>query len=181
MPASVALPKLMSGEIDAIFYVSGAPTKLFAEADIDGSKFHLVEIKDPVLRATYEPTTISAGTYAFQTDELEGVAVKAVLMTYDFKPEKNQYHKDSCKAVSDTASIILSGMDELRSSGHPKWQTVDLAALPPGWKVGDCVKAGMQPDYKLTCQPISTARANLAKVPEIDKEYLKLLKQKLKE
>lgn len=180
LTASSALPKLQSGEIDAIFYVSGAPTKLFANTSIDGSKYHLVEIVEPALRATYTEAKIPAGTYPFQKEDVNLVAVKAVLMTYDFKPEKNQYHKDSCKAVSDTANIVLSGMNELRSTGHPKWQTVDLAALPPGWKVGNCVKSGMKRDYKLSCKPISTAKANFNRVPEIDEEYLKLLKLKLK-
>lgn len=180
LTASSALPKLQSGEIDAIFYVSGAPTKLFSNASIDAEQFHLVEIVDPALRATYAPVKIPAGTYPFQNTDVDVIAVKAVLMTYDFKPEKNQYHKDSCKAVSDTANLILSRMDELRSTGHPKWQTVDLAALPPGWKVGTCVKSGMKREYKLSCNPIATATADLSRVPEIDKEYLRLLKLKLK-
>jgi uncharacterized protein len=47
-----ALPKLMSGEIDAFFYVAGAPAALFSGDAIDKTKFHLVPITEAPLLAT---------------------------------------------------------------------------------------------------------------------------------
>ncbi|MEZ5800866.1 MAG: hypothetical protein R3D29_10890 [Nitratireductor sp.] len=38
------------------------------------------------------------------------VAVKAVLMTYDYDVKKNAYHRESCKAVSDFSSLILTNL-----------------------------------------------------------------------
>jgi uncharacterized protein len=174
--SDAALPMLMSGEIDALFYVAGAPTALFEDPSIDGSKFHLVNITEPQLQATYNKATIPAGTYPFQTEEVEGIAVKAVLMTYDYTPSKSAYHAQSCKAASDIAAVLLANLDRFRAEGHPKWKDVDLTALPPGWQVGDCVKAGMAPDYKISC--------NAPEVPKSvaaggDQEYLDLLKKRL--
>ncbi len=104
------------------------------------------------------------------------IAVKAVMMTYDYDVKKNAYHRDSCKAVSDVSSLILNNMDKLTETGHPKWKDVDLTALPPGWQVGTCVKAGMAVDYKLACNaPQSTQPST-----EGNDEYLELLKQRLK-
>lgn len=170
-----ALPKLQAGEIDAFFYVAGAPASLFAKADIDPEKFHLLPITEAPLLATYTKTSIPGGTYGFQQTPVDLVAVKAVLMTYDYDPKKNAYHRESCTAVSDFSSLVLNGMDKLRESGHPKWKSVDLTALPPGWQVGSCVKAGMALDYAPAC-----SKAAEAAPADSNEEYLNLLKQRLK-
>ena len=53
---------------------------------------------------------------------------------------------------------------------------MDLTALPPGWQVGVCVKAGMALDYKVACQ----AQQSADPATEGNDEYLQLLKQRLK-
>lgn len=170
-----ALPRLREGEIDAFFYVAGAPASLFADADIDPAKFHLLPITEAPLLATYTEASLPAATYSFQTELVSLVAVKAVLMTYDYDPNRNAYHRESCKTVSDFSSLVLNGMDDLRESGHPKWKSVDLTALPPGWQVGSCVKAGMALDYAPVC-----VKANETAPVDSNEEYLNLLKQRLK-
>lgn len=175
-----ALPKLMSGEIDAFFYVAGAPAALFAGNTIDKAKFHLVPITEAPLLATYTPSRIEAGTYSFQDQPVDLIAVKAVMMTYDYDVKRNAYHRDSCKTVSDFSSLILTGLDKLRTTGHPKWKTVDLTALPPGWQVGVCVKAGMAIDYKPACKP-AAGNASDGAANDSNEEYLNLLKQRLQQ
>mgnify|MGYP003783735561 CR=1 FL=1 len=54
------------------------------------------------------------------------------MMTYDYDVKRNAYHRDSCKTVADFSSLIIGGLDKLKATGHPKWKTVDLTALPPG-------------------------------------------------
>lgn len=171
-----ALPKLLAGEIDAFFYVAGAPAALFASADIDPARFHLVPITDEPLLASYTPARIEAGTYPFQKDAVEAVAVKAVLMTFDYDAKGKAYQRQSCTAVADISSLILTHLQDLTEKGHPKWKQVDLTALPPGWKVGACVKLGMQPDYDPQCKGGATAAGE----GEND-DYLNLLKQRLKQ
>lgn len=171
-----ALPKLLSGEIDAFFYVAGAPASLFADAEIDPAKFHLLPITEAPLLATYTKATIPAGTYGFQADAVELVAVKAVLMTYDYDPARNAYHRESCNSVSDFSNLIVTGLDTLKETGHPKWKTVDLTAIPPGWQIGACVKAGLALDYTPHC----TAKPEPAQSGG-NEEYLDLLKKRLSE
>lgn len=173
-----ALPKLQSGEIDAFFYVAGAPASLFEGDKIDGTKFHLLPITEAPLLATYIPSKIPAGTYGFEKDAIDTVSVKAVLMTYDYDKKRNAYHRDSCKAVADFSSLVLNNLEALQKSGHPKWKTVDLTALPPGWKVGVCVKEGMALDYKPTCVAQASPAADDQSGDNDD--YLNLLKQRLK-
>lgn len=146
-----ALPLLKSGDIDAFFYVAGAPTALFADGEIDGERFHLVPITDETLKSIYQETTIPANTYPFQPEAVSGIAVQALLMTYEYNPRGNNYQTQSCKAVSDLSNLVLTRLPQLQESGHPKWKNVDLQDIPPGWDIGNCVNAGLQPNYQLQC------------------------------
>lgn len=150
-----ALPQLEAGDIDAFFYVAGAPAALYAENEIDGEQFHLLPIQDDTLQAVYTPATLAGGTYAFQPDPVDLVAVKAVLMTYEYDPRGNRYHQASCRGVSDLSSLILSNIDTLRSDGHAKWQSVDLTDIPPGWDISTCVNRGIDPEYVPSCTPVA--------------------------
>lgn len=149
--ADQSLAALVNNQIDAFFYVAGAPTKLFQSPLIDPERFHLLPIADPTLETVYVDTKIDAGTYPFQPEEVEVVAVKAVLMTFNYDRTKNNYHRDSCEAVSDVSNIILTNFRGLQETGHPKWQDVDLNDIPPGWNIGNCVNAGLSQDYTLEC------------------------------
>ena len=173
-----ALPALQAGEIDAFFYVAGAPASLFQGDAIDGSKFHLVPITEAPLLATYIPAKIEPGTYSFETQPVDTVAVKAVLMTFDYDKKRNAYHRDSCKAVADFSNYIITNLDKLQATGHPKWKTVDLTAVPPGWKVGICVKEGLAADYKPTC--VAPAATPAEDATDENDDYLQLLKERLK-
>lgn len=163
-----SLQALLAGDIDAFFYVAGAPTQLFLSEDIDPEAFHLVPIEDPTLRSVYTPARIAAGVYPFQTDAVDLIAVKAVLMTFEYDPGRNAYHAESCRAVSDLAHLVMTRFDELRASGHEKWQQVDLNDLPPGWDVGQCINAGLDPNYDMACEgsavaePVPGSSANAA-------------------
>ncbi len=167
------LEKLLSGEIDAFFYVAGAPTKLFDDERIDPAKYHLVPLTEAPLKATYTPTRIAAGAYPFLDAAVDVVAVKAVLMTFDYDRTRNAYHRQSCKAVADFSSLLISNLDRLKQEGHPKWNAVDLTELPPGWQVGVCVKEGMALDYKVECAGAEPAAS------WGEEEYLDLLKKRL--
>lgn len=149
--ASESFEALLAGEVDAFFYVAGAPATLFQSDRIDASMFHLLPITDPTLQAVYQTSAIPAGTYPFQPDAVDVVAVKAVLMTYEYNPAKNDYHRVSCSSVADISNLILTRLPELRDTGHPKWQNVDLSDIPPGWNIGNCVNRGLAEDYAVQC------------------------------
>ena len=161
-----ALPALKAGDIDAFFYVAGAPTALFAEGGIDAERFHLVPITDETLKSVYDAATIPANTYPFQPEAVNGIAVKALLMTFEYDPRGNSYQQQSCKAVSDLSNLMLTRLPQLQESGHPKWKNVDLQDIPPGWDIGNCVNAGIQPDYQLQCAAPLASTAPAAGQPE---------------
>ncbi len=155
--ADSSLSALLAGDIDAFFYVAGAPAAIFADRRIAADRFHLLPISDGTLRSVYVPATIPAGSYPFQSEPTDVVAVKAVLMTYEYIPSKNGYHRESCRAVSDVVHIITTQLGRFRQEGHPKWNQVDLADLPPGWSVSECVNDGLRADYPLNCTSPSAA------------------------
>lgn len=168
-----ALPALLAGEIDAFFYVAGVPAALYESEEVDAEAFHLVPLQGPALRAVYTPKTIPADTYPWQPEAVETVAVKAILITYDFRKNRNQYHRASCKAVSDVSHLMLNRLDSLRESGHPKWQDIDLTALPDGWAVSDCVLEGVSPEYEFTCQASEAVdEASADSAPVVNQLYL---------
>ncbi|SDF39038.1 TAXI family TRAP transporter solute-binding subunit [Limimaricola pyoseonensis] len=152
-----ALEALLAGEIDALFYVAGAPTRLFQDDRIDAGRWHLLPVEDDVLGAVYQPTRIAADTYPFQSEEVPAIAVKAVLMTYEYDARRNAYHRASCDAVRDMANLIFTRFADLKETGHPKWQQVDLTDIPPGWEIGACVNLGLASDYSLECTPPAMA------------------------
>ena len=172
--ASDALEKLLGGEIDAFFYVAGAPASLFADPRIDSEKFHLLPLTAVPLKATYTPASLPANTYPFQDAAVDLVAVKAVLMTYDYDRGRNSYHRQSCDAVADFSNLLLTRLDKLKQTGHPKWNSVDLSEVPPGWQVGVCVKEGMALSYTVACE------AAVQPAESENQEYLDLLKQRLR-
>ncbi|HXV24765.1 MAG TPA: TAXI family TRAP transporter solute-binding subunit [Alphaproteobacteria bacterium] len=147
-----SLAALLDGKIDAFFYVVGVPAALFAEGNIDPQRFHLLPLKEAVLQELYTPAQIAAGTYSFQEEAVDVVAVKAVLLTYNWIPKRNDYQASSCQTVADFSYLILSRLDRLRQTGHPKWKAVDLTALPPGWTVGNCVLDGIAPGFAFSCR-----------------------------
>lgn len=152
-----SLEALLAGEIDAFFYVAGAPASLFEDPRLVGSNLHLLPLTDERLAAVYEQRTIPADTYPFLTGPVDVVAVKAVLMTFGYDPRRNAYHRMSCEAVSKISHLIATRFDDLKRDGHSKWRDVDLSDIPPGWSVANCVNAGLDPDFVSGCRPAASA------------------------
>ena len=171
LSAQDSLVALLNNEIDAFFYVAGAPTTLLSTEGISGDEFHLLPLTEAALTEAYTPTQLAAGTYPFQPEAVDLVAVKAVLMTYDYDLNRNAYHRQSCDAVSDFSHLIVSNFEKLKADGHPKWNNVDLTDIPPGWTIGGCVNRGLAPDYTSQCTALAAAAAQAEEEPEANAVY----------
>src|SRR6266404_3120322 len=128
-----ALDALRKGEIDAMFYVAGAPATLFSENTTVDDKFQLIGLDDKALDS-YLTAVIPAGTYKWQESEVRTVAVKAVLMTFSYAGEQ-------CQNVAKVAKIIRENKAWLDTNGHPKWREVNLDEKLPKWPQYECVAA----------------------------------------
>lgn len=151
-----ALPALRDGRIDAFFYVAGRPARVFAQDVTEADGIHLVPIADPGVLSLYARSSIPAGTYRWQQAEVPTIAVRAVLMTYDFA-KSTGYQREACATVGKVARMIASNLDWLHGPGrgHPKWREVDLQAGLVSWERSACAEAGMKgpEDYEITAQP----------------------------
>jgi hypothetical protein len=128
-----ALAQLKAGKIDAMFYVAGYPVKLFKENVTAQDGLSLIPILDKSVTEFYPPAKIPPNSYAFQTEEVATIAVKAVLISYDFRTTH-------CDSVGSFAKIVYENLDWLKKNGHPKWNQVDLNYALKGWEQYDCVQ-----------------------------------------
>ena len=128
-----ALAGLKGGDIDAMFYVAGFPVKLFEEDVTEKDGLALIPIVNKRIVEIYPIAKIPAETYNWQHQAVSTVAVKAVLVSFDFR-------RANCEYVGKFAQILNENMDWLKENGHPKWKFVNLDFPLKGWEQYDCVK-----------------------------------------
>jgi uncharacterized protein len=132
-----ALSQLKAGRIDAMFYVAGYPVKLFTE-DVSGDDgLALIPILNKSIVEFYPQSQIPAKTYIWQREPVDTVAVKAVLVSFNFR-------RSNCEYVGEFANDLYENMDWLIQNGHSKWKSVDLEFPLKGWEQYDCVKSRLQ-------------------------------------
>ena len=128
-----ALAELKAGRIDAMFYVAGMPVKLFAEGVGLSDTLALVPITNKSITEFYQTAEIPAGTYPWQPASVSTVAVKSVLVSFDFR-------RADCDNVGRFARMVSDNRAWLAAHGHPKWRSVDLDQPLKGWEQYDCVR-----------------------------------------
>ena len=128
-----ALAQLKAGDIDAMFYVAGFPVKLFEGDVTEEDGLALIPIVNKSIVEFYPIAEIPAKTYQWQPETVNTVAVKAVLVSFNFR-------RANCEYVGKFAQILNENMDWLRDNGHPKWKFVDLDFPLKGWEQYDCVQ-----------------------------------------
>ena len=129
----VALAELKAGRVDAMFYVAGYPVKLFSESVSAADELALVPILNKSITEFYPLAEIPARTYGWQPQGVPTVAVKSVLISFDFR-------RKDCDTVGRFAKVATDNIDWLSRNGHPKWRTVDLEYPLKGWEQYDCVR-----------------------------------------
>ena len=70
------------------------------------------------------------------------VAVKAVLISFNFSARSdNPYYRRRCQQLASLGRAIRDNMRALRSSGHPKWQEVNLEESVGSWELDLCSRS----------------------------------------
>lgn len=129
----LALEKLKTNEIDALFYVAGKPAPIFASIKPE-ENLQLLNVElTPELGETYLPGEFSNADYPGLIApgvEIKTVAVGAVMAVFNWRKGHGRYYK-----IKRFVEAFFSQFDEfLQAPRHPKWQEVNLAADVPGWK-----------------------------------------------
>jgi TRAP transporter TAXI family solute receptor len=132
-----ALVKLIGDKsIDVVVVVAGQPAKLLVDMKPEARQLIKLLKFDPNHAAskaalrTYFPAIVRAANYPnLLTEDVPSVAVKAFLVTYDYKLALTTDH------LNRFARSLCQNFPRLREQGHPKWREVDigLPELGRGW------------------------------------------------
>ncbi len=116
-PLESALTALIRGELDALFLVGPSPHPLLARAVDRADGIRLLPLSPAAQLPGHEPQIFAAGTYAFQADPVESVAVRTALVAY-------LYNGPTCARLEGLISETLAALPTLRRHGEPAWQRV---------------------------------------------------------
>lgn len=142
---------VLKGEADATFYVAGKPVSLFTKVGnlITKADFapllanvHFVPLDDPRLLREYQPAQIGAADYDWVDTTVSTIAVKAVLMSFDFSGKQSPYFVQRCQQLATLGQAIRASLNQLKQTGHPKWKEVNLDEKVGVWQLDRCSRSG---------------------------------------
>ena len=138
---------VLTGKADAMIYVAGKPVKLFTNIEQLKSNpkygdlvknVHFVPLNDPQMLKEYVPATLTPKDYSWIEQDVPTIAVKAVLVSFDFSRKVSPYYVRRCQELGVLGAAIRSNIASLRGNGHPKWNEVDLDQDVGIWKADTC-------------------------------------------
>jgi TRAP transporter TAXI family solute receptor len=147
MPPSTAISAVLTGRADAMFYVAGKPVTVFSRMrsllqNPDYAPLvkhvHFLPIDEPAILREYVASDISVYDYAWIDGEIKTVAVKAVLVSVDFSSKRNAYFRQRCEQLRQLGEVVREQFEQLKSTGHPKWQEVELEQPVGIWQRDTC-------------------------------------------
>jgi TRAP transporter TAXI family solute receptor len=148
-----ALAELKAKRIDAMFYVAGYPVRLLTENVAAADELVLAPITNKDIAEFYTSVVIPANTYAWQPEPVNTVAVKSVLVSFD-------YRRGDCENVGRLAQVVSTNFEWLTKNGHPKWKTVNLEFPLKGWEQYDCVRKYLNKPTARAAAPQKSSEIN---------------------
>jgi hypothetical protein len=164
-----ALVKLTTDKtLDVVVAVFGQPAKLLADMKPEAKqlvRLLKVDPAQPSTRAaleTYFPATIRSASYPNWLDaDVPGLAVKALLVTYDYS------YKQTTDHMTGFARAFCKNLPILQTEGHPKWRDVELTLpdLGAGWAYYAPVERVLRSCPTTAQRPTTTAPATVRTAP----------------
>ena len=151
LPPLQGVTAVLKGEADAMFFVAGKPVSLFAKLGslTDKPEFapllanvHFVPLDDPRMLREYQVAEIGQGDYEWTSGSVPTIAVKAVLMSFDFAGKQSPYFAQRCQQLAKLGQVIRANIGQLKQTGHPKWKEVDLNEKVGLWQLDSCSRDG---------------------------------------
>ena len=151
LPPLQGVTAVLKGEADAMFYVAGKPVSLFTKVGnlITKADFapllanvHFVPLDDPRMLREYSSAQISTTDYDWLDGNVPTIAVKAVLMSFDFSGKQSAYFTQRCQQLAALGQVIRSNLGQLQQTGHPKWKEVKLDEKVGLWPLDRCSRSG---------------------------------------
>ena len=161
---------VLRGTADAVFVVAGKPRKGFTNLFTTPRKsvkkllqhVHFVPLNDKALLADYVGSNLSQKDYAFINGTIPTVAVKALLVSFDFSSGKSEYYKKRCQELSVIGQAIRENINILKTDKyHKKWKQVNLEGDTGSWKVDKC-------SHSRQAAPTNEKKTSTTTQPRID-------------
>ena len=92
--------------------------------------------------------------------QIPTVAVKAVLVSFDFSSKRNAYYKTRCSQLETLGKAVRSDFDNLKRSGHPKWKEVNLEQEIGIWQRDRCSSPNAPKNMAKTVSPTAMPTAD---------------------
>ncbi|NUR13802.1 MAG: TAXI family TRAP transporter solute-binding subunit [Bradyrhizobium sp.] len=172
----IAMEKLKAGEIDAVIVVGGKPYKSVSTFSNDG-RFHLAKVDyAKPLQSDYLPATLTTKddpNLIKEGENVDTIAVPAVLAAYNWSPNTERYRK-----LALFVDAFFTKFPALQNPPfHPKWKEVSLAAPLAGWNRLPVAQQwldrhGVEPVTQKRFEAFLKQNPAAAKVSDVDKETL---------
>jgi hypothetical protein len=149
LPAPEGVSAVLTGQADAMVFVVGKPAKLFtavSELQQDPrfghltKDIHFLPLNHPTMLQEYVTSSLGPNDYAWLQETVATVAVKAVLISFDFSSRKNAHYQQRCAEIGRLGGAIQDHFAELQRNGHPKWKEVDLNQAVGTWQPDSCAR-----------------------------------------
>ncbi len=128
---AIALEKMKTGEIAAIFHNGGKPNGLIKGFKNDAN-FRLMEIPFDKFDEYYVPSVMTSDDYPNfikKGEKIETIGVPAVLAVYNWPRTSDRFRR-----VSRFIDAMFDRFDNFKGPGYsPLWKDINLAAQVPGW------------------------------------------------
>ncbi len=131
----IAMEKMKAGEMDAVIAVGGKPYKSVSSFKDERDRFHFVPVDyAKPLQNDYLPATLTAKDYpnliSEQEQQVDTIAVPAVLAAYNWAPNTERYRK-----LSLFVDAFFTKFPTFQNPPfHPKWKEVSLSAPLADWQ-----------------------------------------------
>jgi TRAP transporter TAXI family solute receptor len=142
-----AVTAVLEGKADAMVFVTGKPAPLFTNLEkLQSSsayghlleEVHFVPLDHEGMLKEYVPAEIGPNDYPWLNKTIPTIAVKAVLVSFDFSGRHSDYYRLRCKQLSVLGKAVREHFDELKKTGHTKWNEVHLDEPLNIWKRDTC-------------------------------------------
>lgn len=154
LPPPQAVTAVLTGKADAMVYVAGKPVEVFTNLEKLRAKpdyaplleqIHLVALDDPRLLKEYLPARIEATDYSWLAADVPTIAVKALLVSFDFSGKQTPYYRQRCQELATLGQALRDNIASLQQTGHPKWKEVKLEEGVGIWKADACSRQSGRP------------------------------------
>jgi hypothetical protein len=86
----------------------------------------------------YVTSTIGPDDYDWLSEAVPTVAVKSVLISFDFSGRNTPRYQKRCEQLAKLAGIVRANFAELQRTGHAKWKEVNLDQDLGLWQPDSC-------------------------------------------